>query len=565
MLEAARAHERLGDVARAREQFRSAIELAERIELPYRSLALGGLARLEARAGERAAALLDGQRAVDAARATTNLEMLWTAFADLAEVQITFGQRREALDSLRAALAAIEALRAEAIPTDRAKRGERAERQAVYARAVGLLVDLGLPAEALEVAERARARAFLDLVASAASGAVSIPGASGESPDVASPAHVEVPPAALLVGEVRRRGATAVEYFVGEDRLIVWVIEPDGELHVHASPLAPGELEARVERFRAALELPSGAALGAALRELDRLLIAPIARWLPSAPEQPVTLVPHAALFRLSFAALLDERGRYLIERHALHYTPALSLLAWTGRPLARAGTAAAPALVVGDPATPAARAGERELLRLPGAEAEARAVAGALRTLQPVLLLGERATESQVRRLASEAPLVHLATHGVLRDDDPARSLVALAPDPESTPGIRQDGRWTLAEIQSGHLRADLVTLSACDSGLGRVSGDGVFGLSRAFLAAGARSVVVSLWRVADEVARFQMESLYAALARSGVERSAALRAAQLATIRALRAGTLHTPSGRSIPESPAYWAPFVLLGEPK
>ena len=563
VLEAARAHDRLGDAASAREHYRAAIELAERIELPYRSIALGGLARLEARAGERAAALLDGQRAVDAARATTNLEMLWGAFADLAEVQLAFGLRREALDSLRAALAAIEALRAEAIPTDRAKRGERAERQAVYARAVGLLVDLGLAAEALEVAERARARAFLDLLASAAAGGVRAGPAPAPGADVASPAHVEVPPAALLIGEVRRRGATAVEYFVGDDRLTSWVIRPDGELRVHTTRLERAELERRVASFRGALLEGSPAALRAELRELDRLLVAPIAGWLPRDPDQPVMLVPHGALFRVSFAALLDGAGRYLVERHALHYAPALSLLAWTGRPAAASGGPGALALVVGDPATPDARAGEIPLPRLPGAEAEARAVVEALGRRHAVLLTGARATESQVRRLAAEAPLVHLATHGVLRDDDSARSLIALAPDPGGAGGGRQDGRWTLAEIQSGRLRADLVTVSACDSGLGRVSGDGVFGLSRAFLAAGARSVVVSLWRVADEVTRFQMERLYGALARPGADRSAALRAAQLATVAALRAGELHAPSGRPIPESPAYWAPFVLLGE--
>ncbi len=81
-------------------------------------------------------------------------------------------------------------------------------------------------------------------------------------------------------------------------------------------------------------------------------------------------------------------------------------------------------------------------------------------------------------------------------------------------------------------------MTISACESGLGPISADGVLGLSRAFLVAGARSVLVSLWRVADVPTRYQMEHFYQVLAGNGGDRAAALREAQLATLRALRAG---------------------------
>lgn len=209
LIEAARASERLGETARARELYRAAIELAERIELPYRSAALGGLARLEARAGERPAALLDGRRAVEAAHATGNLAMIWTALYDLAEVELAFDLNDAALDHLRAALAAIEALRAESVPSDRSKRADSDERQAVFARAVGLLFDLDRPQEALEIAERAKARASLDLFASAA--APDAPAIAAELDRIAaeavpSPRSASVPPMALLLGEVRARG-----------------------------------------------------------------------------------------------------------------------------------------------------------------------------------------------------------------------------------------------------------------------------------------------------------------------------------------------------------------------
>ncbi|MBZ0100714.1 MAG: CHAT domain-containing protein [Thermoanaerobaculia bacterium] len=580
LLEAARASDRIGETERARELYHAAIEAAERIELPYRSLALGGLARLEAREGEREAALVDGQRAVDAANATGNLEMIWRALYDLAEVELAFDRRREALAHLRSALAAIERLRAEAVPTDRSKRAEIADRQVVFARAVGLLVDSGLPAEALEVAERARARASLDLFASRGERAGTERAGALDGVDleaVPSPRHVETPPVAMLIGVARARGITAIEYFVGDGRLFAWVVGADQPLRVVATPLDPTHLDRLVEQLRRGLrgapaEPREGepatlgpAQLRATLRELDRLLIEPIARWLPRQREQVVTIVPHGRLFLLSFAALLDADGSYLVEKHALSYVPALSLLAWTDREPA-ATVADRRALVVGNPAMPPVPGRDRVLEALPGAEREALAVARSLGGAgRAVVLTGRGANEPEVRRLAARAPILHLATHGLLRDDAPLDSFVALAPAGVPDVGgdsAASDGRWTMAEIQDGRLGADLVTLSACDTGLGPVSGDGVLGLSRAFLVAGARSALVSLWRVADEVAFFQMERFYRELA-PGADRAGALRTAQLATLAALRARELRTPSGRPIPESPAYWAPFVLVGE--
>ncbi len=568
LIESARASERLQETARARELYRAAIELAERIELPYRSVALGGLARLEAREGERAAALLDGRRAVGAAHGTDNLAMIWAALYDLAEVELAFDLKESALEHLRAALAAIEALRAESIPSDRAKRAESEERQRVFARAVGLLFDLDLKAEALEVAERAKARASLDLFASAGTrekSAIASDLGRAAAESVPSPEAAPIPPMALIIGAVRARAVTAVEYFVGDGRLFTWVIGADGGLNCVARPLAPGALETHVRAAR------GEEGRSEALTSLYRLLIEPIAEWLPIAPSRTVLIVPHDRLFLLSFAALIDGGGRHLVESHALAYTPSLAMLAWTGRERSRSG-AASPTLVVGNPGPAGIRAGASAhstllslpplapLPALPEAELEARAVVAALGR-RSELLLGAAADEATVRRRAAGAPILHLAAHGVVDAVDPMRSGVVLAPGEGLAAG---DGRWTLREIQADRFNADLVTISACESGLGPISADGVLGLSRAFLVAGARSVLVSLWRVADIPTRFQMERFYQVLADNGGDRAAALREAQLATLRALRAGDLRAPSGRPLPESPAFWAPFVLLGEP-
>lgn len=161
------------------------------------------------------------------------------------------------------------------------------------------------------------------------------------------------------------------------------------------------------------------------------------------------------------------------------------------------------------------------------------------------------------MRESVPRQTMIHLATHCVIRDDLPLESFLALAP------AAPEDGRLTAREVFDMDLHADLVVLSACNTGLGTVNGDGVVGLSRAFISAGATSVAVSLWPVADVVATFEMESFYGALKANRGDKAAALRDAQLQTIRKLRRKELRTPAGYVIPEHPIYWAPFVLIGE--
>jgi CHAT domain-containing protein len=119
-----------------------------------------------------------------------------------------------------------------------------------------------------------------------------------------------------------------------------------------------------------------------------------------------------------------------------------------------------------------------------------------------------------------------------------------------------------TVGDVFTLDLRAGLVTLSACDTGLGQVSGEGVVGLSRAFIYAGAASVLVSLWRVADVVASTEMQLFYSEAARTGGNKAAALARAQRQMIAMLRAGAVDA-GGRRLPEDPLFWAAFVLVGE--
>jgi len=172
------------------------------------------------------------------------------------------------------------------------------------------------------------------------------------------------------------------------------------------------------------------------------------------------------------------------------------------------------------------------------------------------------------VRDLAPGYGIIHLATHGFIRDDEALESLLVLAPSPPAAhpaPSEGDDGLLTMREVFGLNLDARLVVLSGCNTGLGPISGDGVIGLARAFLYAGSASVVASLWRVADVVESPQMVYFYRALQRNGGDTAQGLRRAQLKTIRDLRQRRYRTPEGRPIPALPTFWASFVLIGEPR
>ncbi|MET0621000.1 MAG: CHAT domain-containing protein [Thermoanaerobaculia bacterium] len=511
------------------------------------TLALAG--QVHAARGDASHARESGDRAVALARAVGNEQVLWSVAHQRGAIARTLGSAEEALDSWEEALEVIERLRPRVVASDEARAGFLEGKQAVYADTIDLLMELGRVEEALELAERARARAFLDLL--------------GQR-ERSSSASATVAPSTLLQirEEARRRETTLVEYFSGERRLFVWAVEPGGAIRGASVPISRRELSGLARRARGGREEAR-----AALRRLHRVLIDPVSASLPADPGRLVTIIPHGPLFLVSFAALVRGDGSYLIDDHTLSYSPAIGVLRFTEARRARGGGRTGDGLLlVGNPAMPPARAGSGPLPALPGAEAEARAIGSLYPAGRVTALTGAQAREQAVRALAGGESIIHLATHAVLFDDEPMSSFLALAPSPgrvAARPDPEEDGRLTVREVFELDLSASLVTLSACNTGLGLVNGDGVLGLSRAFLYAGAPSVLVSLWRVADSVTQFQMERFYRALIATGGDKAAAIRQAELETIRALRSERLRAPSGRPLREAPGLWAPFVLVGE--
>ncbi|MEM6353725.1 MAG: CHAT domain-containing tetratricopeptide repeat protein [Cyanobacteria bacterium P01_D01_bin.14] len=264
------------------------------------------------------------------------------------------------------------------------------------------------------------------------------------------------------------------------------------------------------------------------LRQLHTLLIEPIADLLPTDPNEPIVFVPQDQLFLVPFPALQASADDYLIDHHTILTAPTIQAVSAT----ASTGNWQNP-LIVGNP-SPMPQA----LAALPYAETEALRIAEMLGTSP---LVKAAATESTIKQHLAQADLIHLATHGFFNASDPLQGSLALSASGQ------QDGFLTAKEILDLPLSARLVVLSACDTGRGQITGDGVIGLSRAFLAAGADQVLVSLWQVPDDATGELMVSFYQQL-EQGQSEARALRQAMLST--------------REAYPHPYAWAAFTLIG---
>ncbi|MGH8285835.1 MAG: CHAT domain-containing protein, partial [Steroidobacteraceae bacterium] len=250
-------------------------------------------------------------------------------------------------------------------------------------------------------------------------------------------------------------------------------------------------------------------------------------------------VVPHDALLMVPFAALEDHKGRALLATHTIASAPSIATLRYTADKRRRAsGLGGARLLALADPISPPDAAMES----LPGARTEVRRISQRFAADRRLALEGAEASERNAKQLSGGQTILHFAVHGLVRDDRPWDSALLLSP------GGGEDGWLRVSELFDFELEADLVVLSGCSTGAGKLSGDGILGLGRAFIYAGTPTVVVSQWDVSDVSTAYLMERFYAELL-AGRPKARALRAAQLA-------------AQKRFPH-PALWAAFVLVGE--
>ena len=340
-----------------------------------------------------------------------------------------------------------------------------------------------------------------------------------------------------------------MSYSVGEKKSYAWVIDSAGLQMVEL--IGKAELEKQVTAFREVLSKPSSSltrakdlqSIDAAARQLYAALLRPVESKLRG--KKRLTIVPDGVLAYVPFEAIGG-----LIETHRIAYAPSASISAGLrGRPVNGNHTV----MAFADPSRGQADSSvmKEHLERgyaftaLPNARTEAAAI-GRLFPASKIFV-GAEASEGQLKSGTSkDIRYLHFAAHGYFDGEKPERSGIVLAQESGG-----EDGFLQAREIAQLSLDADLVTLSACQSGLGKVlDGEGVQGLSRAFFLAGARSVVVSLWNVNDAATSELMRRFYAGL-KSGLAKDDALRAAKLAVMK--------EPRWRH----PYYWAPFVLQGD--
>jgi CHAT domain-containing protein len=453
------------------------------------------------------------------------------------------GRAQAAEAPLRAAIQIQESLRQRLGDTEKVALFDFTQKDP-YSNLQQVLVSLKQPEAALEISERGRARAFVELLA-----ARSRP---QDAPTITPPTLAQI----RQIAQTHK--ATLVQYSViNDETLYIWVVQPAGQVTLRSVDLKPLlqdqklSLADYVQRFRSegigarGLRMPAqpnAAESRADLKALHRLLIAPIAELLPANPNDRVIFIPQGALFLVPFAALQDAKGRYLVQNHTLLTAPSIQVLELTRQQRTGRSPGSA-ALIVGNPTMPKIVfvPGEpaEPLPELPGAEVEAKTIAQFLKT---TALTGDRATKAVVKQQMATAKLIHLATHGLLDDQRGIGSAIALAPSGND------NGFLTAEEILDLKLNADLVVLSACDTGRGKITGDGVIGLSRSLISAGAPSVIVSLWAVPDAPTSALMTEFYQNLQKNP-DKAQALRQAMLTTLK-------QHPNPRD-------WAAFTLIGE--
>jgi len=560
------------------------VRLFEKEQNPiYAEEARTDLALVHLALGENETALAEGRKAAAFARSSGNPPILWMALDVVGEAARRLGMRDEARRAFTEEVATLERARLQFTSGDSQGAGFLDDKMNPYQGLIRLEVEDRHPAEALRVAEQAKARQLFDIIRSghvpmersltageaarerglAAEAAQSPSDEAGRALDAyratlytrhpelqLQRAEFQAVPLTDAVALMPDAHTAFVEYSIGADQLFLFVLTraPDGgpSLDVHTIAWRLEDLQRDVEAFRAAIAARD---LGYRARaaSLYRRLLQPAAAAL--AGKTLVGIVPDGPLWNLPFEALVSSSGRHVLEDHAVFYAPSLTLL-HESRRLPRVSAASRPTLLaMGDPEFAALRL---DLPRLPASAREMRQLSQLYGPRASAVFTGGEASEDRWKEQAPRYSVIHLATHGVLNSVNPLSSFLVLHPG--AMPA--DDGRLEAREILDMSLHADLAVLSACDTARGRFNyGEGIMGISWAFLVAGSPATVVSQWQVDAESTRQLMLAFHRRLLRGATDhltgKAVALQRAALTVMRT------------SAFSHPFYWAPFILVGD--
>jgi CHAT domain-containing protein/tetratricopeptide (TPR) repeat protein len=603
---------RLGDLDAAAALFESALALArESRNRPVEARALVNLSRIRLRQASIADAVTLAVKAVAVARDGGLRPVETDALVALARAEAASGALDAAREHATEAVGLAESIRSMVAGPDLRTVIVR-EKHAVYDVLADVLMRLhrqrpgnGFDRQAFGVSERARARTLLDLIGESRSNIregvdpallsreqtlraqltqrrndsdervesllIQFRELQNEmrvrNPRYASLVEPPVADADTVQRELLDRNTALVEYRLGEERSYAWIIDTES---ITAHELPPrARIEALARRAHDALSRAQAPGLRVALQELSDAIVTPLG---PRMAGTRLAIVTEGTLQYIPFAALPDAGGRPLIASHEIVSLPSASTLGAL-RASAPPRAAASSVFVVGDPVfdgkDPRVRRGETPAAALATALERSARDSGA--TLERLLftrreadIIASLVPADRSRKLLDFAAsleritngdlsayrVVHFATHGLLNNKQPELSgLVFSLVDPQGRP---RDGFLPAYEVYNLRLNAELVVLSACQTALGEdIRGEGLVGLTRAFMYAGTPRVVASLWRVPDSATAALMERFYRALFAEKRRPAEALRLAQ-ESVRAERRWS-----------APYYWAGFTLAGE--
>ena len=484
-----------------------------------------------------------------------------------------FGNARKAIETLRSAVDIIEQQRSH-LAIDVLKETYLFNRQVIYESLVQLLAQEGDAAGALEIAERAKSRVLVDLLAGKNIGkkpeetalmteekqivteitqinrqliragneqvekelSEQLKKAEGKhrgvvlrlkdvNEELFSLVSVQVPEP-MAIQKLLDDKTTLVDYFVTDSRLYGWVIQKD-RIHLEQIKIKKEDLRTLAASFIQAIMDKDQKKTAAISQNFYDIVLQPL---MPFVSGSRIGFIPHDALYYLPFAAMGDQ-GKYLTEKYAVFQLPNVGVFKFV---MEKPQPSSLRVLALGNP-----ELGDRSL-DLPHAALEVESIKKLLP--QTAVFVGKEATKRLVQERMKAFDVVHFATHGQYVPDAPLSSSLLLSPDGD-------DGRLTALEIFNLEFSGRGIVLSACQTALGASpTGAEITGLNRSFLYAGSPSVIATLWSVDDKATALFMETFYRHLQKNeGM--ADCLRAAQDQMIRQGYA--------------PYYWAPFVLTGK--
>ena len=575
------AYDALGDYTKAIDYHQQRLAIAREIKDRLgEGDALGNLGNAYDSLGDYTKAIEYQQQRLTITQEIGDLNGEGQSLNNLGNAVFKSGNLPEAEKILRTGIEARESLRKKLGDNDANKVSVFEQQAKTYRLLQEVLIAQNKTNDALEVAEAGRAKALAELLVTRLSA----------NPTEQSP--ITSPTIEQIKQIAKEQNATVVQYSIIFNRsLYIWVVKPTGEIAfrsvnfntkdadqtelintvvsgngavIRGTPqdtvvpelLAETRSALGVGRY-ATIEVEHKGAITSSqrLNQLHQLLIEPIADLFPTKPEDRVIFIPQGGLFLVPFAALQDKKGDYLIEKHTISIAPSIQVLDLTRKQQQVRANRETPVrgndvLIVGNPTMPQLPQipglQPIKLLPLPGAEQEALEIADFFGTQA---ITGNAATEKAIAQKLPNARIIHLATHGLLEYGNPQDSGVRDLPGAIAlAPSAPDDGLLTSAEIFEMNLQAELVVLSACDTGQGKIRADGVVGLSRSLIKAGVPSTLVSLWSVPDAPTAELMTEFYRQWQQSS-DKAQALRQAMLVTMRT------HP--------NPRDWAAFTLIGE--